>query len=284
MEACAKKWEALAAASPYCKWCLCGKLFYGKWCESCYEMADHGGVLFPVEGTCECCEKGRRMSNALCTDCCKTLERAPTLLAECRGCDREHPIAELADSYCSSCSDHHCSGDFDYELGHVICDFRDSAFCPQYSEPPSADDAINFSEAAEALMHMYFGSPVEAAPPSAEALAAVRTTEDEALLPIQQTFCADCGHAREEIEPVLHCDWYCKPCWKLRFAHRPFAVDPAAVIIARNKLVASLAHCDSCHCTAMKMRHDESSDLYILDCPNCLGSRSMAPELVATLT
>lgn len=29
--------------------------------------------------------------------------------------------------------------------------------------------------------------------------------------------CADCGLDRKDDEPVLHCDWYCNPCWLVRF-------------------------------------------------------------------
>lgn len=33
----------------------------------------------------------------------------------------------------------------------------------------------------------------------------------------QAKHCADCGLQRQETEPVLLCDWYCPPCWKVRF-------------------------------------------------------------------
>jgi hypothetical protein len=32
-----------------------------------------------------------------------------------------------------------------------------------------------------------------------------------------EKYCTDCGVQRKEVEPVLNCAWYCKPCWKTRF-------------------------------------------------------------------
>jgi len=37
--------------------------------------------------------------------------------------------------------EHRCSGDFDYDLGHVVCDFADEADCPQY-KPTAAHGAL----------------------------------------------------------------------------------------------------------------------------------------------
>ena len=65
---------------------------------------------------------------------------------------------------------HRCSVDFNHELGHVICDFRDDLHQPE-------------------------------APP--------------------QKCCADGGVKRIETEPILYCEWYCSPCWKVRFGHPP---------------------------------------------------------------
>ena len=33
----------------------------------------------------------------------------------------------------------------------------------------------------------------------------------------QKKCCEDCGTQRPEIEPVIHCEWWCAPCWKARF-------------------------------------------------------------------
>jgi len=32
--------------------------------------------------------------------------------------------------------------------------------------------------------------------------------------------CADCGVRREATEPELLCDWFCKPCWQVRFGKK----------------------------------------------------------------
>lgn len=40
---------------------------------------------------------------------------------------------------------------------------------------------------------------------------------DSPRCPQTEKHCADCGIKREQLEPVLNCAWYCKPCWKIRF-------------------------------------------------------------------
>ena len=45
----------------------------------------------------------------------------------------------------------------------------------------------------------------------------------------QAKHCADCGVQRQETEPVLQCDWYCPPCWKVRFAPKKCCTDCGSV-------------------------------------------------------
>ena len=45
----------------------------------------------------------------------------------------------------------------------------------------------------------------------------------------QVKHCADCGVQRQETEPVLQCDWYCPPCWKVRFAPKKCCTDCGSV-------------------------------------------------------
>lgn len=37
--------------------------------------------------------------------------------------------------------------------------------------------------------------------------------------------CSDCGVQRQETEPVLLCDWYCRPCWEARFRSKKSCAD-----------------------------------------------------------
>lgn len=37
--------------------------------------------------------------------------------------------------------------------------------------------------------------------------------------------CSDCGVQRQETEPVLLCDWYCRPCWEARFRPKKSCAD-----------------------------------------------------------
>ena len=46
---------------------------------------------------------------------------------------------------------------------------------------------------------------------------------------LPQKHCADCGVTREETEPELPCDWYCKPCWQTRFAPKKCCSDCGSV-------------------------------------------------------
>ena len=41
------------------------------------------------------------------------------------------------------------------------------------------------------------------------------SVEEEEVLSLKR--CADCGVSRQETEPELLCDWFCPPCWTVRF-------------------------------------------------------------------
>jgi len=112
-------------------------LFNGRWCADCWEGAAHiDGLLFPLtEGAaCDCCNKGQRMSNALCVECSKGCENAHDLRAECLECGDECPILALTYGHCPCCfsEEHVCSGAFEYRPEERVCDKSDDPRCPQH--------------------------------------------------------------------------------------------------------------------------------------------------------
>lgn len=128
--------------------------------------------------------------------------------------------------------EHRCSGDFDYGLGHVVCDFSDEHDCPQYKGP-------------------------------------------------SQKCCADCGTERKELEPELHCNWYCKPCWQVRFGKKETTVAQAALVVALWQThVAALTQCRHCHTRNTELRHEPVSDVFYLDCTACNSTHSVDKALL----
>ena len=141
--------------------------------------------------------------------------------------------AERYDRICDECyakKQHVCSGDFDYDLGYVVCDFSDEHDCPQYKGP-------------------------------------------------SQKCCADCGTERKELEPELLCDWYCKPCWQVRFGNNEEA--KGALVVARWQThVAALTQCRHCQTRNTELRHEPKSDVFYLDCTACNSTHSVDKTLL----
>ena len=151
-------------------------------------------------------------------DCCNEAERYDRICDECYAKQR-----------------HVCSGDFDYDLGHVLCDFSDEHDCPQYKQ------------------HV-------------------------------QKCCADCGCARKELEPELLCDWYCKPCWQVRFGKKEATATKGALVVTRWQAhVAALTQCRHCHTRNTELRHDTVGDAYFLDCTACGGCHRVDKALLEAI-
>ena len=112
------------------------------------------------------------------------------------------------------CSDeHHCSGEFDYDRGCYICDDHDDPRCPQSRRNDAAcEDCGNEMSVALAA------APTVCPPCAFNRQFPCEGRRNSVVSPrVEKKCCADCGAERKEAEPVLHCDWYCQPCWRVRF-------------------------------------------------------------------
>ena len=100
-------------------------------------------------------------------------------------------IAHVSGGRCDSCADMHspsrcewCHSGFDGE-NSVFLPSESGRFCNKWCEAGWRNEHTSYS--------------IDSAPPKC---------------------CADCGVRREATEPELLCDWFCKPCWQLRFGKK----------------------------------------------------------------
>lgn len=182
-----------------------------------------------------------------CGDCFNAL-----LLAEAEAAKVAAAAAEAA-----AAEEHHCSGEFDYDLGSYVCDDHDDPRCPSYKphssmtrkgiliEISNIERMLGWDQTDKQREHLQqsltrlrdqlsasdplcpdCGGPFNVALLSAPDVCG--SCAIKRLHPClgQQKLCADCGATRKELEPVLNCDWYCPPCWQTRFGLKP--ADPSA--------------------------------------------------------
>ena len=150
--------------------------------------------------------------------------------------------------------EHKCSGELDYERGCYVCDDRDDPRCPQ-SRSSTRERILREIRNTETMLSWNYDYDREVLEQSLASLreqlsqlapACEKCGEDysvalasnpticpscafERLHPCegrrnsvvsprpQKKCCEDCGTQRPEIEPVIHCEWWCAPCWKARF-------------------------------------------------------------------
>lgn len=125
-------------------------------------------------------------------------------------CDEcfEMYITKLREAHNPSLYQHKCSGEMDYDNGCYVCDDRDDPRCPSYRPSPCGTCGCT-AEFRDGERVCWCDS--------------CQRTGCVYSLHLPKC-CADCGLQRAETEPVLLCDWYCRPCWIKRFKTRRLSV------------------------------------------------------------
>jgi hypothetical protein len=121
-------------------------------------------------------------------------------------------------------NEHKCSGEFDYDHGCYVCDDRDDPRCPSY-RPQTRAYLINEIQRIESMLEVDRSAKSRACYYETlqrlyEQMAASSDGRRNSVVSPrveEKKRCADCGLDRKDDEPVLHCDWYCNPCWLVRF-------------------------------------------------------------------
>ena len=174
---------------------------------------------------------------------------------DCNGFHYDEILEAYTCAECRDCySDHRCSGEADYERGHYVCDDSDDPRCPQnrFSRRNLLLLEIRNTETMLSWPYDYEREALEQSlaqlreelsqlAPACESCGedySVGLSAHPTICPTcafgrlhpcegrknsvvsprpQKKCCEDCGTQRTETEPILHCEWYCPPCWKTRF-------------------------------------------------------------------